>query len=158
LLQKVHGPSPSLTQTIFPQLVQFGAIVRSGCLVAMQLHRRRSMSSDDPEVKVGFVCISRLLIAESRSERAVLAPCIGVPPAIEILVFAAEGAGEDVLEDLALFGAGMRSEISGPAADGGGFDEEVTVGACMASGFSCSASAFARGGSCALRCLDDPAI
>lgn len=43
-LQKVHGPMPSFTQMILPQLRQFGAASRSGCLVAMQLHFRLLLS------------------------------------------------------------------------------------------------------------------
>ena len=45
---------------------------------------------------MGFVCISRVLMADSRSLRAVDAPCIGVPPATLTLAF---GFGDEFLED-----------------------------------------------------------
>jgi hypothetical protein len=81
----------------------------------MQLHFRLSLSS-----KVALVLISSVLMAASSSERTVDAPCIDVPPVM--LTFVLLGAGEDVRELLreldVLFG--LKSEISEPAADGGG--------------------------------------
>ena len=56
-------------------------------------------------------------MAESRSVRVVDAPCIDVPPERLILVL---GAGDDVREEVRTFG---RSEMSSPAADGGGLGE-----------------------------------
>ena len=77
--------------------------------------------------------ISRLRIAESSSESTVDAPCIDVPPVMFTFVFELEGAGEEVREgfreeefDL----EGLRSEIKGPAAEGGG----LGTGAWMATG------------------------
>lgn len=99
---------PSLTQMILPQFKQFGAASRSGCRVAMQLHFRLLLSVD---AKLGFVWISSALIADSRSFRAVEAPCIGVPPATLTLAL---GFRDDVLV--------LVSEISCPAAEGGSFD------------------------------------
>lgn len=72
--------------------------------------------------KVGFVCNSRVRIAESRSESVAPAPCILVPPVMLTLVLA--GAGEDVLEGF--FEEGRKSEINGPEADGGGFEDAGT--------------------------------
>ncbi len=66
------------------------------------------------------------------------------PPGTLILVF---GAGEEVREALrepeCTFG---RSEIRGPAAEGGGLDDlvEVGLGSCRASGWSESANVLAR--------------
>lgn len=71
----------------------------------MQLHFRILLFS---EAKLGFVCISSALIADSRSLSAVDAPCIGVPPATLILAL---GFGDEVLD--------LTSEINWPAADGG---------------------------------------
>ena len=119
----------------------------------MQGHLRFTLSvADDPEDKVGLVCISRPLMAESKSERAVLAPCMAVPPAMEIFVFVGAGAGEAVLDGLPLFEEGIRSEISGPAAEGGGFEmlRVVGIGPCTASGLSWSANVFDSSGSLAL--------
>ena len=66
-----------------------------------------------------FVLISRLRIAELSSERTVEAPCIDVPPVM--LIFALEGAGEFVREVSREEGLllDLRSEMKGPAADGG---------------------------------------
>ena len=67
------------------------------------------------------------------------APCIDAPPGTLTLAF---GAGDEVLELLRepvrTFG---RSEIKGPTADGGFFDDEVPdigagAGSCFASGLS----------------------
>jgi len=76
-----------------------------------------------------------------------------VPPAIAILVFVEAwdgwGAGEEAREDF----AEEMSEIRAPVAEGGSLgvcrDEvpEVAVGTWRASGFSCRASVFAKGGS-----------
>ena len=90
-------------------------------------------------------------MADSRSLRAVDAPCIGVPPATLILAF---GFGDEFLEDFV-------SEISWPAADGGNFfdgaagetardvgvavPEDDAVGSCRASGFCESPKAFVLG-------------
>jgi hypothetical protein len=57
-----------------------------------------------------LVWISRALIADSRSFRAVEAPCIGVPPATLTLAL---GFGDEFLD--------FESEISWPAAEGGSF-------------------------------------
>ena len=51
-------------------------------------------------------------MADSRSFRAVLAPCMGVPPARDTF---AVGFGDAFLD-------GLVSEMSSPAADGGNFD------------------------------------
>lgn len=59
----------------------------------MQLHFRLLLSCAD---NVGFVWISSVRIADSRSLSAVEAPCIGVPPAK--LIFAL-GLGDEFLED-----------------------------------------------------------
>lgn len=72
-------------------------------------------------------------MARSRSESAVEAPCMGTPPAIEILVvlpllFRPNGPGVDARElgfDLG-FGFGIpRSDTSVPVADGGALEEWV---------------------------------
>lgn len=64
----------------------------------MQLHLRFASSEAEAEVedKVGLVCNSKLRMAESRSERAVEAPCIAVPPERVTLAL---GAGDEVRED-----------------------------------------------------------
>jgi hypothetical protein len=109
--------------------------------VAMQLHFRLLLSC--AAERVGLVCISSALIADSRSESAVDAPCIGVPPATLILAALAFGLGEELRDDLV-------SEMSWPAAEGGSFDAggagdmprdpgvEVpdVEGFCTAAGFS----------------------
>lgn len=162
LPQNVHGPSPSLTQIIFPQFMQFGAMLSNGCRVAMHVQRRFAVSAAvfADAVSEGLVCNSRLLIAESRSDKVVLAPCMAVPP--EILIFVFAGAGEEVRE--VLVEAGRESEINGPEADGGGLGETVReavvdlgIGNCTASGLSCNASAVANCGSFFL-CREDPAM
>jgi hypothetical protein len=80
----------------------------------MQLHARAALS-----LVVGLVWTSRERMAESRAERAVEAPCIGVPPVIFTLV--CFGAGDEVRDVGLLLGflVGLRSDISVPAADGG---------------------------------------
>jgi hypothetical protein len=81
-------------------------------------------------------------MAESRLERVEDAPCIAVPPEMLTLVF---GAGDGFLEDCAeaAFLGLSESDISGPAAEGGGFDvigfvvaaaSSVISGICVASG------------------------
>jgi len=75
------------------------------------------------------VLISRLRIAASSSERTPEAPCIDVPPVIFIFVFELGGAGEDVREVGFDFEV-LKSEIRGPAADGGG----LGMGAWTATG------------------------
>ncbi len=99
----------------FPQLRQFGAAANRGCRVPIQLHFLLSLSSN-----VVFVLISKVLIAESSSESIVDAPCIDVPPVM--LTFVLLGAGEDFRE--LLWEAGvlfdLKSEMSEPAAEGGG--------------------------------------
>lgn len=92
--QKVHGPIPSFTQMIFPQLRQFGAAVRSGCRVARQSQRRAAGFA--LAEREGFVWTSRARMAESRSARAVEGACIEGPPEILTLVL---GAGEEVLDE-----------------------------------------------------------
>jgi hypothetical protein len=68
----------------------------------MQLHFRLALSWDDE--RVGFVCISSALIAESRSFKAVEAPCMGVPPCTLTLVF---GFGDEVRDEFLV----LTSEI-----------------------------------------------
>lgn len=152
--QNVQGPRPSLTQTIFPQLRQFGAAARRGCRVAMQLQRRLALSEGE-DVILGFVWISRVRMAESRSLIVDDWPCIGVPPDRFTFVF---GPGEDVRLE-----GDLKSEIRRPAADGGGFGDasrdevvDAALGSCNASGLSCSARALANGDS--LRGLAWPAM
>jgi hypothetical protein len=65
---------------------------------------------------VGLVCISRDRIAELSSSRVVEAPCIGVPPVTVTLVL---GAGEEVRELGVFFLGDLKSDIRGPAAEGG---------------------------------------
>lgn len=76
-------------------------------------------------------------MALSSSVRELLAPCIGVPPVMFILVFC--GAGEDVREFCALFEAlfafdVLKSDINVPAAEGGARGVGAGIGACAASG------------------------
>ena len=69
------------------------------------------------------------------------------PPGTLILVF---GAGEEVREVLREPVCTLgRSEIKGPAAEGGGLDGfvEDPLGSCRASGCSESANVFVRAGS-----------
>ena len=77
------------------------------------------------EVWVGLVVISSWRIASSRSESAVEAPCMGVPPAMEIFVAAflpLLGPGVEVRETGLDLGFGLpRSETNVPWADGGAF-------------------------------------
>lgn len=89
--------------------------------MATQLHRRSAPERD------GFVVISRDLIAASKSDRAVDAPCMGVPPVIEIFaagaLFFELGPGVDEREVGFEFGFDLgarRSDTREPAADGGG--------------------------------------
>jgi hypothetical protein len=92
----------------------------------MQLHFRFSLSNNEL-----FVLISNVRIAASSSVNTEEAPCIDVPPVI--LTFVLLGAGEEVRElfrDVGVLFA-LKSEISEPAAEGGG----LGVGAWMASGF-----------------------
>lgn len=86
----------------------------------MQLQRRLAVSAAVLafEVRDGFVCTSRLRMAESRSDRAVLAPCMAIPP--EMFTFVLVGAGEEFREDL--FEVDSESEINGPEAEGGALD------------------------------------
>jgi hypothetical protein len=81
----------------------------------------------------GLVVSSSERMASSRSVSAVDAPCIGVPPAIEILVAAVLDPGPGVedretgLEPGLEFGLDLdfgtpRSETRVPAAEGGGLD------------------------------------
>ena len=144
LPQKVHGPRPCLTQMILPQFMQLGAMSRSGCRVAIQLHLRFSSSAAElaEEDNVGFVWTSKLRMAESRSDSVEDAPCMAVPPEILILVF---GAGDGFLDDCAeaAFLGLSESDMSGPAAEGGAFAviefvvaaaSSVISGICVASG------------------------
>lgn len=67
--------------------------------------------------------ISKLRIAASSSERTFDCPCIDVPPVIFTFVFELEGAGDDVREgcrEEAFDFEVLKSEIRGPAAEGGG--------------------------------------
>lgn len=133
-MQNVQGPKPSRTQITLPQFKQLGAAARRGWRAATQLQRREAMPEEVLEVWVGLVVISSCRMASSRSERAVEAPCMGVPPAMEIfvgvfLLLVLVGPGVEVREtglDCVLgLGFGLpRSETSVPWADGGGFDED----------------------------------
>lgn len=69
------------------------------------------------------------------------APCIGEPPETFILALA---AGEAVLADVRTLG---RSEIKGPAAEGGGLEWAVDtgVGSCRAAGSASATALEARG-------------
>lgn len=60
--QNVHGPMPSLTQMILPQLRQLGAAARRGWRVALQEQAREAVGS---LVWEGLVWISRARMAES---------------------------------------------------------------------------------------------
>lgn len=107
----------------------------------MQLHCRfASSAGDDPE-SVGLVCTSKLRIALSKSESAVEAPCIAVPPDTLTFVLGAGDAVREDCEDAVLRGDSM-SETKGPAAEGGAFDvvgvevdpaSPVMSGICVAS-------------------------
>ena len=67
------------------------------------------------------------------------------PPGTLILVF---GAGDDVREVLREPVCTLgKSDIKGPAAEGGGLDDFVAMGSCLASGWSESAKALERAGS-----------
>ena len=74
------------------------------------------------------------------------APCIEAPPCTLILALGAgEAVREDVREPERTLG---RSEINGPAAEGGGLVEvvdvaEVGLGSCRASGWSDKANVLA---------------
>ena len=84
---------------------------------------------------------------DTRSSRVVDAPCMEAPPGTLILVF---GAGEEVREVLREPVCTLgRSEIKGPAAEGGGLDGfiEDPLGSCCASGCSESANVLERAGS-----------
>ena len=87
--------------------------------MAWQLQRRLAVSEAVDEEREGFVWISRVRIAESRSLRVVEAPCMDVPPERLILVF---GAGEEVREEVRTSG---RSEMRLPAAEGGGLGDAL---------------------------------
>lgn len=124
--------------------------------MAWQLQRRLAVSAAVVLERVGLDWISRVRMAESRSLRAVEAPCMGIPPDKLTLAL---GAGEEVRDDVLTLG---RSEIREPAADGGslgdGFredamDDEVGIGTWRASGVLLRASALARGGSFRWRLL-----
>jgi hypothetical protein len=87
-------------------------------------------------------------MAESKSLIIEDAPCMEVPPDILILALAFR-AGDAVLD---AFREGIASDISGPAADGGGFGLGIGLvevelgcsnGTCNASDFSCNTNAFA---------------
>ena len=90
---------------------------------------------------------------DTRSSKVVDAPCIEAPPGTLILVF---GAGEEVREVLREPVCTLgRSEIKGPAAEGGGLDGfvEDPKGSRRASGCSQSANVFERAGSGYVRLL-----
>lgn len=59
--QNVQGPMPSFTQIILPQFKQLAAAARRGWRVARQVQRRDEGSAESE----GFVCISRVRMAES---------------------------------------------------------------------------------------------
>ena len=59
--QKEQGCNPSRAHMIFPQLRQFGAVVNSGCIDALQSHFLRS------EDNLGLVESSKAAIADVRS-------------------------------------------------------------------------------------------
>jgi len=152
----VQGPSPSFTQIILPHLVQFGAIVSRGWRVAIQLHLRRARSSGEASDNEGLVVISRLRIALSRSDSAVEAPCMALPPTMVIFIFCGCCAGEvERLPFALLDGGASESDIRDPAADGGSFDDDDdepdavfdVEGIWIASGFSFNCSTLANGGS-----------
>ena len=87
----------------------------------------------------------------TRSSKVVDAPCMDAPPGTLILVF---GAGEEVREVLREPVCTLgRSEIKGPAAEGGGLNGFVDMGSCRASGWSESANVLARAGSGLTRLL-----
>lgn len=101
--------------------------------------QRRADVSVALELRDGLVWISRARIAESRSLSVLDAPCMGMPPDRAILAF-----GADVF--MRTFG---RSEMSVPAAEGGGFGDglweevaEADLGGC---GFSLSENVVAAG-------------
>jgi len=101
--------------------------------VATQLQRRAAIPSGELEGCFGLVVSSRERMASSRSVTAVEAPCMGVPPVMEILVGGGLGPGPGVDEreagvelgrELGLdldFGA-RRSDTRLPAAEGGALD------------------------------------
>jgi hypothetical protein len=89
-----------------PQERQFGAAPCRGCLVATQLHFLDLELSN-----VGFVEISSARIAASRSDMAVEAPAMGMPPAIEILVVVAAGFGVELREA----GVDFDFDLGGPS-------------------------------------------
>jgi hypothetical protein len=64
--QNEHGWRPSSEQMILPQLRQFGAGAKSGCIEAKQLHFRDSL------LRVGFVETSNAAMAAVRSEMLVV--------------------------------------------------------------------------------------
>lgn len=87
----------------------------------MQLHSLFSFSAAVFDCdRLGFVCISRLRIAESRSEREDEAPCICVPPVMLTLAFGAGGTFREDCEEVGLRGD-RESDTRGPAAEGGAF-------------------------------------
>jgi len=65
--------------------------------VARQSHFRAELSAGEGE-REGFVWVSRARMAESRSERAVEAPCMGVPPERAIFVLEEALVGDEVRE------------------------------------------------------------
>ena len=126
----MQGPKPSLTHITLPQLRQLGAAARRGCRAPMQLHFRLELSW-----RVLLVLISRVRIAASSSFKIIEAPCMDVPPVIFILVCLVgfDGAGEAVRELVREEGLLLllKSEIKGPAAEGGA----LGVGAWITDGW-----------------------
>jgi hypothetical protein len=146
--QKVQGPRPCFRQMTLPQARQLGAMSRSGWRVPMQLQFLFLVSAGESEASEGLVWISRERMAESRSESAVEAPCIAVPPVSLILVFRDGLAFLDDEAEPFLGGGARASEISCPAAEGGAVGAccfvvedpgSVIRGICFASGFPRSA-------------------
>lgn len=88
--------------------------------------------------------ISSVRIAASSSVKTADAPCIDVPPVILTFVLLLFGDGEVVRDAFREEGLllDLKSEISEPAAEGGGFG----VGAWTASGLGLSVKALLRGG------------
>ena len=84
---------------------------------------------------------------DTRSSKVVDAPCMEAPPGTLIVVF---GAGEEVREVLREPVCTLgRSDIKGPAAEGGGLDGlvEDPLGSCRVSGCSERANVLERAGS-----------
>lgn len=131
-------------QITLPQFRQFGAAERRGWRAATQLHLRAAIPAAELVEWEGFVVISSERMAWSRSESAVEAPCMGTPPAMDILValpplwwFLPDGPGVEVLEfgfDLALDLGRPRSDTRVPVAEGGALEDCVGGGVAVLTG------------------------